>query len=188
MSKSRKHLYFYLALTLSLLSTSIYAVDTNVATSTLTLGVPEVSLLHTNGGVISLTLQHQDAGMSIETSKSDSTTRLLVSSVITSATRTLSAKITSGSVPTGTLLKLIAMQPNASFVGTSGSLGAQITLDATDRPLVTGIGTCYSGTGASDGYPLKFTYALDSNPATYGNLRATSGTSVVVTLTLTAAQ
>lgn len=184
----KNNIRFCLVLAFTLLSINAKAVDTNVASSTLTLGVPEVSLLRANGGVITLSLQHQDAGMSIETSKSDSTTRLLVSSVITSATRTLSAKITAGTIPSGTLLKLIAMQPNASFVGTSGSLAAQVTLDATDRPVVTGIGTCYSGTGASDGYPLKFTYSLDTNPATYGSLRATTGTQIVVTLTLTAAQ
>jgi len=163
-------------------------VDTNVATSTLTLGVPEVSLLKTSAGIISLTLSQRNAGESVDPVKSDSTARLLVSSVITSATRTLSAKITAGTVPAGTQLQLIAKSPNANFVGTSGTLGSAITLDATDRPLITGIGTCYSGTGASDGYQLKFTYGIDTNPATYGALRATTGVQIVVTLTLTAAQ
>lgn len=177
-----------LVLVFTMMSIYTKAVDTNIASTTLTLGVPEVSLLKANGGVINLSLQHQDAGMSIETSKSDSTARLLISSVITSSTRTLSARITSGTIPAGTQLKLQAMLPNASFVGTSGTLGSQVTLDATDRPVVSGIGTCYSGIGASDGFPLKFTYSLDINPATYGSLRATAGTQIVVTLTLTAAQ
>jgi hypothetical protein len=67
-------------------------------------------------------------------------------------------------------------------------LGAEVTLDATDRAVVTNIGTCYSGTAASDGYPLRFTYALDSNTATYSSLRANSGVTIIVTLTMTAAQ
>lgn len=163
------------------------AADTNVATSTLSLGIPEVSLLKTSAGVINLSLLQQDAGKSIEASKSDSTARLLVSSVIRSSNRTLSAKITSGTVPTGTVLLLQAKQPNASFIGTSGTIGSAITLDGTDRPVVTNVGTCYSGTAASDGYPLKFTYALDSNTATYSSIRANSGVSIIVTLTLTAA-
>lgn len=177
-----------LILTFTLMSDYVRGADTNIASTTLTLGVSEVALLKASAGVINLTLTHQDAGMSVETSKSDSTARLLISSVITSATRTLSAKITSGNVPAGTHLALVAIQPNANFVGTSGTIGSQVTLDETDRPLVTGIGTCYSNTGTDDGFPLKFTYALDLSPESYSSLRATSGVQIVVTLTLTAAQ
>jgi hypothetical protein len=178
-------------LALSLIASAVQtvkAVDTNVSTTTLSLGIPEVSLLKISAGVINLSLLQRNAGQSIETSKSDSTTRLLVTSVIRTTNRTLTAKITSGTVPTGTLLKLVAKQPNASFIGTASTLGAEVTLDATDRAVVTNIGTCYSGTAASDGYPLRFTYALDSNTATYSSLRANSGVTIIVTLTMTAAQ
>jgi hypothetical protein len=175
-----------LALIITLMSDQVLGADSNVATSTVTLGLPEVALLKVNAGVITLTLEHQDAGESVEPSKSDSTARLLVSSVIRSSARTLSAKITSGSVPAGTQLSLTAMTPNTSFVGTSGTLGSQVVLDATDRTIVTGIGTCYSGTNTNDGFPLKYTFALAEGA--YGSLRATTGTQVVVTLTLTAAQ
>lgn len=185
---SRNYICLYLVLVFATLSYYTKAADTNVSSSTLTLGVSEVSLLKTSSGVINLTLGHQEAGMPVETSKSDSTARLLISSVITSATRTLSAKVSAGSVPTGAHLALMAMQPNASFVGASGTLGPQVTLDATDRPVVTGIGTCYSGTAADDGYPLKFTFGLDLDSGSYGALRATTGVQIVVTLTLTAAQ
>ena len=73
---------------------TVKAVDTNVSTSTISLGIPEVSLLKTSTGVINLSLLQRNAGQSIETSKSDSTTRLLLSSVIRTTNRTLSAKIT----------------------------------------------------------------------------------------------
>lgn len=161
--------------------------QTNTASTNLSLGISEVSLLKSSSGVISLQLNQRNAGQSVETSKSDSTARLLVSSVITSAARTLTAKISDGIVPTGTILQLVAQQPNSNFVGSPGTLQPAITLDNTDKSLVTGISTCYSGTGASDGYPLKFTFALNSNTATYANLRATTSTSITVKLTLTAA-
>jgi hypothetical protein len=160
----------------------------NTATATLTLGVTEVSLIKVSAGVINLQLNRREAGLPVETSKSDSTARLLISSVIsTSAARTLSAKISAGSLPASTHLELVAMQPNVNFAGTPGALALPITLDATDKPIVTGIETCYSGTGPSDGYPLKFVYALDTNASNYGSLRATTGTQVIVTFTLTAA-
>ena len=177
-----------LILTFTLMSCYVRGADTNIASTTLTLGVSEVALLKTSAGVINLTLAHQDVGMPVEPSKSDSTARLLISSVITSETRTLSAKITSGNVPAGSHLALVALQPNANFVGNSGTLGSQMTLDATDRPIVAGIGTCYSGTGSDDGFPLKFTFALDLESGSYGALRATTGVQIVVTLTLTATQ
>lgn len=187
MLASNKIVVFFTVLFL-LWSAHVMAVDTNVATSTLTLGVPEVSLLRTSSGIITLTLSQRGAGESIDLYKSDSTARILISSVITSATRMLSAKITAGTVPSGAQLQLVAKSPNASFVGTSGTLGSPVTLDATDRNIITGIGTCYSGTGASDGYPLKFIFGIDLNSANYGSLRATTGVQIVVTLTLTAAQ
>lgn len=161
----------------------------NSASTSVILGVSEVSLIKTSADVINLQLKQQDAGMSVETSASDSTARLLISSVIsTSQNRILSAKITAGSVPTGTHLDLTALQPNANFAGDAGKLMPPTTLDGTDRPIITDIATCYSGTSATDGYMLKFNYALDLNPTTYGSLRASLGSQVVVTFTLTAVQ
>lgn len=161
----------------------------NSANATLILGVTEVSLLKASQGVINLQLNQREAGMSIETSKSDSTSRLLMSSVIsTDVRRSLSAKITSGVVPSGTQLQLVALQPNSNFVGDFGTLASPVSLGETvDMPIVTDIATCYSGTDPSDGYPLKFIYALDSKTS-YGSIRAQIGGQVVVTLTLTATQ
>jgi hypothetical protein len=161
----------------------------NSATATVILGVSEVSLIKTSADVINLQLKQQDAGLSVEASASDSTARMLISSVIsTSQNRTLSAKITAGTVPAGTHLELSALQPNANFVGDPGKFNSPTILDGTDKPIITDIASCYSGTAATDGYMLKFSYALDLNPTTYGALRASLGTQVVVTFTLTAVQ
>jgi hypothetical protein len=163
--------------------------STNSSSTTITLGISEVSLLKSSADIINLQLNQQDAGLSVESSASDSTARLLISSVISSSmTRTLSAKITAGAVPSGTHIELSALQPNSNFAGETGTLVSPTTLDGTDRPIISNIASCYSGRGAADGFPLKFTYALDVNPATYGTLRATTGSQVVVTFTLTAVQ
>lgn len=159
----------------------------NSASATITVGITEVSLLKANQGLVNLLLNQQDAGLSIEVAKSDSTTRLLLSSVITSTPRTLSAKITTGTVPLGTHLELVVLQPNTNYVGNSGIFAPPIILDQTDKPIVTDIGTCYSGTGASDGYPIKFIFKLDDNANNYGNIRATTGIQIIVTFTLSGA-
>lgn len=187
LSDLKRHLLFLLSLLL-FVNVIVYGIDTNIATTNLTLRIPEVALIRTNTSIITLTLQQREAGMSIETSKSDSTSRLLITSIISSTQRTLSAKISSGTVPDGTHLELSAQRPNGNFVGTTGSYTSNTALDYTDRPIVTNVGTCYSGTGADDGFVLKYTFALNANTSSYGSLRATTGTQVIVTLTLTAAQ
>lgn len=191
----KKHTFIGFFFTLLLLSVSAYAQDeptpvaTNSSSTTITLGISEVSLIKASADIINLQLNQQDAGLSVEASASDSTARLLMSSVISSSmTRTLSAKITAGTVPPGTHLELSALQPNSNFAGDAGTFISPTTLDGTDRPIITNIASCYSGKGPADGYPLKFSYALDVNPATYGTLRATTGAQVVVTFTLTAIQ
>jgi len=160
----------------------------NTAVANVTLGVTEVSLIRVNAQVISLQLQQQEAGMAVETSKSDSSARLHISSLISAEPRVLTAKITDGVVPDGTELKLVAMNPNANFVGPWGTLGPEIALDRTDRILISNISTCYSGTETQDGIPLKFIYTLSTDRATYGTIRATRGNNVVVTLTLSPSQ
>lgn len=160
----------------------------NTASSTLVLGVTEVSLIKANDGVVNLQLNQREAGMSIETNKSDSTGRLLISCVISNDTRRqLSAQITSGNIPDGTQLQLVALPPNANFVGEYGTLSSPMPIGAVDVPIVTNIATCYSGTEPTDGYPLKFMYTLD-NESSYGSIRAKPGEQVVVTFTLTAVQ
>ncbi len=160
----------------------------NAATANLTLGVTEVALIRVNTLVISLQLNQQEAGLSVEISKADSTARLHMSSLISSQPRTLTAHISEGTVPDGTVLQLVGLQPNANFVGSWGVLGPVITLDNTPRIFISNITSCYSGTETEDGIPLKFIYTLDANRATYGNIRATTGTNVVVTLTLSSLQ
>lgn len=159
----------------------------NTATNTISLGMPEVAKL-SGVGSVSLTLSPQNAGQAVSQSKSDSTARVLISSVITGENyRTITAKISNGTVPTGTALKLVSLTPNANFVGTAGTPETEFTLSGTDQSVVTGIGTCYSGTSAGDGYPLKYTYQLIASVANYADIRAVTGQAVTVTLTITAA-
>lgn len=160
------------------------AMGQNTATNDIKLGMPEVSLLNSNTELVDLTMAPQTAGLSVSTSVSDSTARVLISSVIADAqTRTIMAKVSAG-VPAGTELKLKALGVNSSFVGDEGSMGNEVTLSATDQAIISAIGTCYSGTSSTDGYILKYTYALPSNETSYELIRASAGVTVTVTLTM----
>lgn len=175
------------ALILLLLYTiSVYS-QQNEAVTELSLGVSEVSLVKATSGVVTLQLKQREAGLSLETSTSDSTARLLISSVVSEQPRTLSARISDGIVPPGTQIQLEALPPNVNFVGNAGVYSNPIILDNLDKPFVTEITTCYSGTDLSDGYSLKFTFSLNADRSTYGSIRASTNTSVSVTITLTEA-
>lgn len=168
------------------ISTQICA-QTNTATNSLSLGLPELNLIASSATTINLQLTTTTAGQAVESSKSDSSTYVQISSIVAgNQTRDLSAQITAGTVPTGTNLKLVGQSPNGNFAGTAGTLSAQATLAGTSSVIVTGIGSCYSGTSLDDGYRLKYTWGLDNPASTYGGIRATSGAAITVTLTLSA--
>jgi len=159
------------------------------ATNGLSLGMPEINLLSSAAASISLQLTTAIAGEAVKQSISDATARLKISSIISEGqTRTISAKITTGSVPAGTTLKLIALTPNIKFGGTAGALvGTDVTLSTgAANSIITGIGSCYSGTEADDGYTLKYTWGLDNPAGNYGQIRASTGSLVTITLTLSA--
>jgi hypothetical protein len=162
--------------------------DNSSATNGLSLGMPELNLLNSASATINLMLTTAVAGEAVQSSKSDSTARVKISSVVAaSATRILTAKVTTGAIPGGTTLKLGALAPNSNFGGTKGNLLLNVPLSSSsDASIVTGIGSCYSGTTAGDGYVLKYTWGLDNPAANYGAVRASAGAAITVTLTLSA--
>lgn len=161
---------------------SVAYADTNVATNTVTLTVNGSALLAIQtGSVITLSLSGAtQAGGAIQTVAADSTTRLRISSLVNgSLTRKISVKISA--LPVGADLILSAQAPTTAFAsGTAvqGTLLSNVTLATTDKFLITGIGTCWSGILTDCGYPIKYTYQMQ-NGAT-----VVTGASVTVTYTL----
>ena len=162
--------------------------NSGAITQNLSLGMPEVALLVASATTINLNLTTATAGLAVKSSVADSTARLKISSVITSATRTLSAVVSA--VPGGTSLKLEAQAPNGNFGGTQGTFvsGGSVLPTTGSVSIITGIGSCYSGILTDDGYHLKYTWGLLDPASNYSAVRATgAGVTVVVTLTISAA-
>lgn len=175
-------------LTAFLFAGTISYSQSNQATNTISLGMPEVQLLKSTTPAINLTLSPGEAGLAVEQSKSDESTRLLISSVISEGkAKHLSAAVTTGSIPPGTFLRLVVLDPSDSFVGTPGAFAVEVELGATAKNIIENIGTCYSGTGADDGYKLKYTFGVITAQGSYELIRASTGTEVTVTLTLASA-
>ncbi len=167
------------------INTNIWAQGPATTTQDITLGMPELCLVSASQGGISLELTTNVAGEAVESSKSDSTSYVVVSSIIASGeTRVLNAKV-DANVPSGTTLSVFAKDPNPSNSdGNLGTSASELVLTQVDQPIVSAIGSCYTGTGATDGYNLRYTWA--TVPGSYENLVATGSTVVTVTLTLSA--
>jgi len=185
----KKSIFVLMIALLGTLLGSSFMVQGQTATNGLSLGMPELNLLSSASASISLELTTAVAGEMVQSSKSDSTARVKISSIIAEGkTRTLSAQVTTGAIPGGTTLLLAARIPNSNFGGTKGDFGSNATLSATSATsIVTGIGSCYSGTTDDDGYVLRYTWGLNNPGTSYGDIRAApSGSAITVTLTLSA--
>ena len=158
--------------------------DTNVSTNAVTLTVNGSALLAIATGNVSLSLSGAtEAGAAIQTVASDSTTRLRISSLVDgSSKRTITAELSTQ--PVGTELLVSVKAPNSSFYApeNQGTLISNVNLTTSAQNIITGIGTCWSGTGDNDGYAIKYTYRLIEGAI---NLASSN---VTVTYTLTAAQ
>ena len=150
----------------------------------LTMGIPEVCLLGTPAGAISLELTTATAGAAI--TGGTGTSYAQVSSIVSVAeTRTITASISG--VPSGTTLAVdTAIPTNGSQGGTLGTGTSSVALvnSASAVNLVTSIGSCYTGTAVTDGYVLSYTW--DAGAAgDYGSIVATAGSTATVVLTIT---
>lgn len=177
---------FFLLMTTSLFAQS----QTNTSNQVLTMGIPEVALINAvdstgNTAAVSLQLTTTTAGTAI--TGGTGTSFAQVSSVVSSSsTRTIQANY--DQIPSGTTLDVTGAIPaNGDGGGEFGTSSGAVTLSTTAQNIFTGIGSCYTGVSAGDGYKLAWQWNAGA-PGVYQNIVATSGSSTTVTLTITAAQ
>jgi hypothetical protein len=175
---------FVMLVALSMFSFNLYAQDNETSDHILDMGIPEIALLDTDATPISLLLTTTEAGEAI--SGGTGTGYAQVSSIVSlGETRTITASVVG--VPAGTSLTVDTSPPtngNEGGVLGTGSTGIALINNDPAVVLVTGIGSCYTGTAASDGY--VFDYIWDSGAAAnYGSIVATTGSTATVTLTIT---
>jgi hypothetical protein len=174
---------------------------TAAANNALNLGLVEVTMLATTATTVQLTLAPVSVGLAIQPSVSDDSKRLQISSIVTGSVgtpvpHTIKASLDAGStVPPGTYLNLQATVPdlvNGTSGGTLGLSAGDVKLPMTTGSavnIITGIGSCFSGAAADNGYILKYTWGVGSL-SNYQDIRATAstGTAVTVVLTLSSVQ
>lgn len=94
-------------------------------------------------------------------------------------TRTISAQITSGSIPSGMALKL-TISPATGGAGVLGSNVSSVNLSTSPQVIISNIGGAYTGKGSGYGYNLKFELVISD----YSQLRA-GNTNLSITFTIT---
>ena len=170
-----------------LLTTNLFA-QTNTTTQALTMGIPEVLLINAvdSTGVtaaVSLQLTTNVAGTAISGGTGASYAQ--VSSII-AAGQTRKIQASYDQIPAGTTLDVTGDLPASSNGdGTFGASANTVTLSTTAQDIFTGVGSCYTGTSAKDGYRLNWKWNA-STAGTYANIVATTGSTTIVTLTITA--
>lgn len=174
-------------LTLAISNNVLAQADNTASSHTVTISIPEVALLDLEGGsTITLTpTAPTEAGNAFDfTSATNNSIWVNYSSVVATGTlRTVTAQISSGSVPTGLLLKVAAGTYTGAGKGNLGEAGSQITLSSTAQSIITGIGSCYTETGSSKGHQLTYNLVLNS-VNDYDKL-VTGDVNVSVTYTIT---
>ena len=169
------------------ISHNVFADGDNTASShTVTISIPEVALLDLeNSSTITLApTAPTEAGEAFSfTSSTNNSIWVNYSSVVANGKlRKVSAKISSGTVPTGLLLKVIAGTYTGSGKGNLGEAASQVTLNSSDQDLITGIGSCYTESGASKGHQL--TYSLELNSANDYDKLVKADTDLTITYTI----
>lgn len=133
-------------------------------------------------GNISLVItQPSEAGASVTPSSSDNSKWInYTSGNISSVTRKVMVQITSGTVPAGTALDLTTSTYSGSGAGgTFGTPNSTIQLTNTAQVIITGISSCYTGDGASNGHCLTFSWRITN----YANLKTTTASTIVINYT-----
>lgn len=140
-------------------------VDTDEASHTVTVEIPEIAIVDIEGSSTALSLEPEfsgEAGDGLDftaASAQSQTLWLNYTSIVTASgtdvERTISVEVTSGTIPSGVDINLTAANPSGT--GTVGSTtGAVVLSDQSAQTVIDGIGSCYTGDGTSVGSNLQY--------------------------------
>jgi hypothetical protein len=166
-----------------------FAQDDDNDNHTILVGVPDVALLDVEGGAtINLSATPPtEAGDPISFGAANSDLWINYSSIIGSSTepsRTVSVAVTQGSIPSGIVINLEVGNDAGNGGGSLGTPETQIALSVASQTIITGIGSSYTGDGASSGHNLSYSGALSNGGEDYSQLDFDENNTLTVTYTL----
>lgn len=151
---------------------------------TIGITIPEVALVDIeSSGSKNITMDFTaptEAGLPIVAPTNNTALWLNYSSIksTTDVTRTISVKL--DALIAGVDIKVTAGAAASTGDGTKGTPSSQLTLTAADQTIISGIGSAYTGNGASNGHNLTYELAFGTTgAASYADLQASSNTATV---------
>lgn len=169
---------------ISFIALTANAQDTNSDNHTIGISIPEVAIVdiepNASKNITMGFTAPTEAGLPIVAPANNTTLWLNYSSIKSAAdpTRKISVKLTS--LIAGVDIKVTAASYSGTGDGTVGTAASQLTLSATDQDIITGIGSAYTGNGASNGHNLTYEVAFGTTGvADYADLTHSSNTATV---------
>ena len=183
---------FFAALIIVSANTFAQGVDSNKASHTLAIGVPQVALLDLETSEsLSISLggtAPTETGEAVSFNDTNSDIWINYSSIVgstTEPTRAVSVKIDGGNVPAGLELKVVAAADAGNGDGDMGTAVATPTLLSTSPSnIINGIGSAYTGDGHSNGHKLTYTLSQSATAGSYAKLDFDKSDSVTIMYTL----
>ena len=159
-----KKLTFAIIAFLGLGISGTFAQDVSSDAHTVTIDIPNVTLLDIEpSGSKNIGMAftaNGEAGLGLTNPAANTALWLNYTSVVpTGVSRKIVVKYTAAGLP-GVDVKVTPATPVITGGGTGGTAGAQVTLSTTDQAIVTGIGSVFTGNGASSGVNLTYNMML----------------------------
>ena len=149
--------------------------------------IPTTSALEVVGSAgtsIQLNPEVSEAGGSLDVSSSSDSSLWVNYSVtkgsINAPNLRIEARLTSGSLPSGTSLQVVASECSGTGQGDFGVSSGVVKLSGQNQTVINDIKTCYTGTGIQNGHRLVYSLQVTN----YALLRATSAGSVTIMYTI----
>ncbi|WP_319482597.1 hypothetical protein [uncultured Draconibacterium sp.] len=106
-------------------------------------------------------------------SASDNSVWLNYSSIIKSSANSISVSMKGDNLPNGVSIELVAAEDAGKGKGEVGKTDTKtIELSGDEKPVVTGIKNCYTGTGSSSGHQLTYKLKMEETSDNYKTLTA----------------
>jgi len=170
---------------LILVSTNVMTQDSNQAGESISYTLPPMRILDLEGVAPSLTLSAPTEGGTTIAPATSSNSWINYTSIIENGTTNKVTVAISGSpVPAGTTLKVAAAAYSGNGDGIFGVPAGIVSLSSTAQDLITGIGSCYTGTGNTNGHQLTYTWSVNANG--YTNLVSGASSGIIATYTIVA--
>ncbi|NND06000.1 MAG: hypothetical protein HKN87_06455 [Saprospiraceae bacterium] len=167
--------------------------DKSTAVQQVVISVPEVALIDlesATGTTIEFSPEvSSEAGEAIDFSNQrHSGIWINYSSIVSSRTepgRNITAQITSGRLPQGVELSVVASQDAGQGEGAMGKATTAINLTNQSQDIIRGVGSAYTGNGVSKGHELTYALSLSESAGSYASLDFNESGSVSITYTMT---